>query len=228
MHYNNGSEAVTQLCLNCLFHSLVSGRISLQRKSVPRFQLLSFYSILSPAPGLRVWWMRVVPPVKPSLPLKRLCHLIRETLCKLSSWASTQMEEGLPTTCQAAGVYTWPRWRVCWKLVCSWFVPFINTWVLDMPTAVYPRLIVIIIIIIISSRRAAIALSAGTEPPCLHTLDESQLPHPYYDAPFSSLRSDTVAKATTHDHFLFLLIYRWLAVLQKPISSKIKEMKLNK
>lgn len=137
------------------------------------------------------------------IPLKCLRHLIRETLCKLSSWASTQMEEGLPKMCQAG-------WRVRWKLVCSRFdlCLFINMRVPDMLSTVCPRLV-------ISSRRAAIAPCAGDSYPCLHTLDESQFPFSCFDAPFSLLCSDTVAKATTHDHFLFLIIYQWLTVLRE-------------
>lgn len=70
-----------------------------------------------------------------------------------------------------------------------------------MLSTVCPRLV-------ISSRRAAIAPCTGTEYPCLHTLDESQLPFPYYNTLFSSLYLDTVAKAATHDHFLFGIIYQ--------------------
>lgn len=70
-----------------------------------------------------------------------------------------------------------------------------------MPSTVCTRLV-------ISSRQAAIAACAGPEQPCRHTLDESQLPFSYYDTPFSSLCLDTVAKATTHDHFLFGIIYQ--------------------
>lgn len=94
-------------------------------------------------------------------------------------------------------------WRVRWKLVCSRFdlCLFINMRVPDMLSTVCPRLV-------ISSRRAAIAPCAEDSYPCLHTLDESQFPFSCFDAPFSLLCLDTVAKATTHDHFLFLIIYQ--------------------
>lgn len=82
-------------------------------------------------------------------------------------------------------------------LICAFFI---NMRVPDMPSTVCPRLVV-------SSRRAATA-PAGPQQSCLHTLDESQLPFSYYNTPFSYTCLDTVAKATTYDHFLFGIIYQ--------------------
>lgn len=139
--------------------------------------------------------------------LKRLYHLIRETLCKLSSWASTQME-GSPKNVPGGR-------RARWKLVCSWFdlCLFINMRVPDVPrSAVCPRLV-------ISSRRAAIAPCAGTRiSPPSYTGWGHSFHSLVFDAPFSLLCLDTVAKVTMHDHFLFLIIYQWSTVL---ISSSI-------
>lgn len=206
MHDNNGSEAATQLSLNWLFQSLNSGQITWQQKP-----LRLSVGVPRGASGLsrECDGCDFRPPGKPLQPLKTplFASVIwsGRTLCKSSLCASKQMDEGLPKMCQAVGVYS--DGGVCagnWSVLDLCL--FINMWVLDMPSTVCPRLV----LFPVDGQQQQHMQSPGS-PAFIHWMSQSF--HCFIITPlFSSLCLDTVAEATTNDHFLFGLIYQWLAV----------------
>lgn len=153
MHYNNGFEAVTQLCLNCLFLKLGFRSDNLAAESCSIFQLAC---------------CTVHHGVQSSAECDGCDLGRRENLCiRLKRLSFDQGEHYASYHCVLQN-----RWKVVYPkcarqlvfivatacvletslfLICAFFI---NMWVLDMPSTVCPRLV-------ISSRRAAIAPYAG-------------------------------------------------------------------
>lgn len=131
--------------LNCLFRSSVSSQITLQQEL---FHLPAGVCYKSPSPERSQNVMDGVAGHQEKKKKKNLC--IRSN----ASVMSVIWSEGILCKAIIECFNTDGRWftqnvpgswlfivgaaRVRWKLVCSWFVPFINIWVLNMPSTVCP------------------------------------------------------------------------------------------
>lgn len=208
MHYNNGSGALTQLCLNCLFSQLGFRSDNLATEIVPSFSWHAVQFIME----FRVWSMRVRPQGKPLHPLKRLSFDREKHYASCRCVLQHRWKKVYPKCARqlvfivtAACVLETSLFLICafYQHLSSWHAEHCLSLTVSIKTG---------------SNSTNVQ---GLNSPALHTLDETQLPFSWYNTPFSSLCSDTVAKATTHDHFLFGIIYQWFGFIALPIGSNI-------